>query len=115
MGTTLLRSLVTYPATLMVAIAAVYVVARVEPGHRGSTFVMLSMSAIGATEAFLVATSFIRRARLIVVAGQALMGVGALMIGYAALRGAPSVWSILGSLVFAAAAVVKARVASQAR
>lgn len=93
--------LVTYPATLMIVIAAIYVWLRSAPGERLQTFAMLSLTAIGATELALAVIALLRRrardGREIIA--HLLAGAGALAMGYGLLDGLSTPFFVAGALV----------------
>jgi peptidoglycan/LPS O-acetylase OafA/YrhL len=93
--------LVTYQATLMIVIAAIYVWLRSAPGERLQTFAMLSLTAIGATElALAVIALFRRRAQHgKQIISHLLAGAGALAMGYGLLDGVSMPFFVTGALL----------------
>lgn len=99
--------LLTYPATLMIAIAGVYVAVRVAPGHRLQTFAMLAMTSVGITELVMAATR-VGRGTTFGYLGVAnvVTGLGALVVGYSLLGKVSAIPFGIGALLYAAGAII---------
>lgn len=90
----------TYPATVMLVLAAAYVIMKVPNGERAQSFAMFAFTSIGATELVLAALARSRgdnSGRTIWM--HVLTGVGALSMGYALLNELSVVPFVIGALL----------------
>jgi len=102
--------LVSYPATLMLIVAAAYTMVRVNPSERASVFAMLSLTAVGATELVQAAVRLISRERFGSAGAASLVtGTGALVMGFAILDGLATIPFVIGSLLYGGGLLVRIR------
>jgi hypothetical protein len=105
-----IRTVSLYPATLPVVLAAAYTWFAIAPQFRLQSFVLLSMTAVGATELVLAAISAMRQSYTrIEILSHVLVGVGALVSGYAFLDQYRPIALSVGALLFTSGLIARLR------